>query len=316
MVGGSKMVRDRAAGLVSWPRDPGEKLGTARLRWSSRDSKTRHCKHKLWAASPAQPNKTGATCQIPAHRSAEPPCSAGPSAPWPRRPPAPDSHTWDPLPRPRGTPTPRPCRPQAPDPHMRDTHPSAMQDTHPSATRDPHPSAMPASGPRPAHAGPSSLGSAAGSTTTRIPATSPPRTPAGFGPTARPDTCPSPAHGPSGPAEPQPRVGWPDPHPPIRPCPAPAQCGWLAQPAGTGTILLRHSRTHQPARNPAPCAELPRSKASQMTAPPGPRSAACLRDTHTGLDTKELKTTKTAILLFQNWWFFFFLPSLRVWQPG
>jgi hypothetical protein len=35
---------------------------------------------------------------------------------------------------------------------------------------------------------------------------------------------------------------------------------------------------------------------------------AWLRDTQTGVNTKELKTTRPAILLFQNWWFFF-LPS-------
>jgi hypothetical protein len=57
-----------------------------------------------------------------------------------------------------------------------------------------------------------------------------------------------PAHPPSplssGPAEPQLRVGQPDPHPlglppPIRPCQSPALCGTLEpHPTGTGTTLV------------------------------------------------------------------------------
>jgi hypothetical protein len=56
---------------------------------------------------------------------------------------------------------------------------------------------------------------------------------------------------------------------------------------GTGTILVQNSHTHQPARNPAPWAELaPALQASQITAPPGTHLAAtrglqvCLRHTH------------------------------------
>jgi hypothetical protein len=83
---------------------------------------------------------------------------------------------------------------------------------------------------------------------------------------------------------------WDDQNSPLPPGPA-----WLQlhveqlEPclSGTGTILVQDSHTHQPARNPAPCAELaPVLQASQITAPPGSRSAttrgfqACLRDTH------------------------------------
>jgi hypothetical protein len=58
---------------------------------------------------------------------------------------------------------------------------------------------------------------------------------------------------PSGPAWLQLHVEW------LEPCQA-----------GTGTILVWDSHTRQPARNPAPCAELfPALKASQITAPPG-----------------------------------------------
>jgi hypothetical protein len=83
-----------------------------------------------------------------------------------------------------------------------------------------------------------------------------------------------------------------------------------ACPSGTGTILVQDHLTHQPARNPPPCVELaPALQASQITAPPGSCLAAtrglqvCLRDTHSGLDTKELKTTKPAELVI-------FFPSI------
>jgi hypothetical protein len=57
--------------------------------------------------------------------------------------------------------------------------------------------------------------------------------------------------------------------------------------AGTGTILVWDSHTHQPARNPTPCAKpAPALQSSQINTQPGSCSAAtrrlqaCLRDTH------------------------------------
>jgi hypothetical protein len=70
--------------------------------------------------------------------------------------------------------------------------------------------------------------------------------PAWIGPTAHQDTRPSPwAHCPSGPAEPQPRMGPRTPTSPIRPCLTPAPCGM------TGT-LCRWDRHHPGVRQPHP----------------------------------------------------------------
>jgi hypothetical protein len=109
---------------------------------------------------------------------------------------------------------------------------------------------------------------------------------------------------------------WDDwsPTPPIRPCLAPALCG-------TTQALPHWDRHHPGVRQPHPpaCQEphpLGRASPSSTGFPDNCFTRLLLschwrapsmpkRHSQTGLDTKELKTTKPVILLFQNWWLFF-----------
>jgi hypothetical protein len=103
--------------------------------------------------------------------------------------------------------------------------------------------------------------------------------------TAHWDTCPS-AHHPSGPAEPQRCVGWPE-HCTSGPARLQLCVEQLeAHRAGTGTSLAWDICIHQPAKIPAPWAKpAPALQAFPITTPPGSHRAAtrllqaCLRDT-------------------------------------